>query len=143
MNRILPFDISGDGKVFVVMDENCLLCARGARWIARNDRRDVFRIVPAGSSLGASLLRRQGLEALDPESWLLIDAIGAHQSLDALMRAGLHLGGAWQALTLLRLLPRGWRDRLYHLVARNRYRLFGTADMCRMSDPAIRRRLVQ
>ncbi len=143
MSRILPFDISGDGKVFVVMDANCLLCAHGARWIARNDRRDAFRIVPAGSPLGASLLRRQGLDEADPESWLLIDSVGAHQSLDALMRAGVHLGGFWQALALLGFLPRSWRDRLYHLVARNRYQLFGRADMCQMPDPAIRRRLVR
>ncbi|MDJ0637413.1 MAG: DCC1-like thiol-disulfide oxidoreductase family protein [Paracoccaceae bacterium] len=143
MNRIIPFDISGDGRVFVVMDANCLLCAMGARWIAHNDRHDVFRIVPADSALGASLLRRQGLDELDPESWLLIDAVGAHQSLDALMRAGVHLGGLWQVLGVLQLLPRCWRDWLYHVAARNRYRLFGKADMCRMPDPAIRRRLVQ
>ena len=44
---------------------------------------------------------------------------------------------------LLRLLPRRVRDRLYGMLARNRYRLFGRADMCAVPDPALRARLIE
>ena len=52
------------------------------------------------------------------------------------------LGGAWRVAGLGRLLPRALRDRLYRLVARNRYRLFGRRDTCRLPDPDQRDRFI-
>jgi len=131
------------GPVFTVMDAHCALCARGAAWIAANDRRGEFRIVPAQSPVGAAMLRHYGLDPDDPATWLYVEEGHAHASLDALMRAGRRLGGVWRGLALLRVLPRGLRDRLYRLVARNRYRVFGRADLCAMPDPEVQRRLLR
>lgn len=128
--------------ILAVMDAQCALCARGARWIARNDRAERFRIVPVQSPRGAALMSEHGLDADDPLSWLVIDDAGGHEGLDALMVAGRHLGGVWRGLSVLRVLPwplRGW---LYGLVARNRYRVFGRADLCAMPDPDVQRRLL-
>ena len=44
---------------------------------------------------------------------------------------------------VLRILPRGLRNWLYRRFARNRYRLFGRADMCALPDPAFQRRLLR
>jgi len=35
-----------DTDPVTVMDAHCSLCARGARWIARNDKRNEFQIIP-------------------------------------------------------------------------------------------------
>ena len=45
------------GKVFTVKDARCTLCARGAAWIARNDKAQEFRIVPLQSEVGAALMK--------------------------------------------------------------------------------------
>lgn len=129
-------------KIIAVMDAKCGLCARGAAWIARNDTADQFRIVPVQSPLGEKLMRAEGLDPADPSSWLVLDAAGTHQRLDALVAAGAHLGGIWRALGALRLLPRGMRDVAYSTVARNRYRIFGRADLCALPDPNVQRRLI-
>ena len=38
---------------------------------------------------------------------------------------------------ILRVLPRGVRDRLYRLVARNRCRWFGKSDTCMVPTPEL------
>jgi predicted DCC family thiol-disulfide oxidoreductase YuxK len=124
------------------MDAQCALCARGARWIAHNDRRDEFRIIPIQSALGRSLLIRNGLDPDDPASWLYIENGKVYASLDALIRVGLRLGGVWRLLGLLRILPEPLQDKLYKLVATRRY-AFGRTDLCTLPDVEVRRRLVQ
>jgi len=135
-------DFPDTGPV-TVMDAQCALCARGARWIARNDRRNAFRIVPVQSDLGAALLRHYGLDPGDPVSWLYLEDGQAHTSLDAVIRAGRRLGGFWRIFSALLILPPGLRDRLYYAIARNRYRWFGQADMRAMPDAEVQRRLLR
>jgi len=130
------------GAVFAVMDAHCALCARAARWIARNDKKQQFKIVPMQSRVGQALMRHYGLDPNDPASWLFIDHGQASSSLDAVMRVGQRLGGIWKAAAALRILPRKAQDWLYGVVARNRYRLFGKADMCTAPDPALQQRLI-
>lgn len=126
-----------------VMDAHCALCARGARWIAHSDTDDRFRIVPLQSTLGNALMRHYGLDPTDPSTWLYLEDGRAFPSLDALIRVGHRLGGKWHTLGLLRMLPPGMQNYLYRLVARHRYRLSGTADLCSLPDPEVRRRLIR
>ncbi|WP_235862198.1 thiol-disulfide oxidoreductase DCC family protein [Roseovarius litorisediminis] len=116
---------------------------RGARWIAHNDRRDEFRIIPMQSALGRALLLHYDLDPDDPSSWLYVERGIAFSSLDAVIRVGLQLGGIWRALTLLRIIPKGLQDRLYYFVARKRYRLSGHADLCTPPDPDVQHRLIR
>ena len=128
--------------VFSVMDAHCALCARGATWIARHDRRGEFSIIPVQSDLGASLMRHYGLDPADPSSWLYVEEGKAHSSLDALIRVGQRFGGRWRALALLHILPKPVRDFVYRTVATNRYRWFGRADLCNLPDPEVQKRLL-
>lgn len=129
-------------KITAVMDAQCALCARGAAWIAGNDKAERFQIVPVQSPLGDMLMRAEGLDPSDPSSWLIIDGAGTHQGLEALMVAAKHLGGVWRALAVLRAVPKPLRDWAYYNVARNRYRFFGRTDLCALPDPEVRRRLI-
>ncbi len=135
-----PFDVPDH---FTVMDANCGLCAKGAAWIARNDVEQKFRIVPVQSVPGTALLRHYGMDPEDPLSWLYIAKGHAHTSLDAIIRVGQELGGAWKILAVFKLLPRGAQDYLYGVVARNRYRFLGRKSFCDIPDPGIQSRIIQ
>ena len=126
-----------------VMDAMCGVCARGARWIARNDKAGEFRIVPMQSELGGALLRHYGMDPGDPASWLYLADGQAVSSMEAVIRVGQRLGGRSRALVLLRILPRRLQDWLYRRLARNRYRLMGRVDLCAMPDPDVQRRLLR
>ena len=55
------------------MDAHCALCARGAAWIARNDRLAEFKIVPLQSELGNALMIHYAMDPEDPTSWLYLE----------------------------------------------------------------------
>ncbi len=134
------FDDSGS---VCVMDAMCALCARGAKWIARHDRELKFKIVPLQSELGKALMRHYGMDPDDPTSWLYLENGRGFASLDAVIRVGIGLGGVWNSLRVLHIVPRPLRDQMYRIVASNRYRWFGTTDLCALPDPDVKKRLLR
>ena len=106
------------GNVITVMDAGCSLCARGA------------------------LMKHYGLDPADPTSWLYLEEGRAYSSLDALIRVGRRLGGVWKGLCVLRILPTSLQNTIYCAVARNRYRIFGTTDLCMLPNAEVQKRLL-
>lgn len=133
------FDAS---RILLVMDGNCTLCSRAARFIARRDHHDQIRITPVTSELGSAILSHYGLDPADPATWLMLADGHAYGSLDAILRLGPMLHFAFRLAAPLRLLPRAVQDWLYARIARNRYALFGRSDICTLPDDALRRRLI-
>lgn len=126
----------------VVMDDRCGLCARTARRIARADRKDRVRIVPLRSELGHALMRHVDLDPDDPQSWLLIREGRAYGGLTAALMLFPSLSVFYKPLLMFWILPTGWREALYRVIARRRYQWFGSADLCRLPDARVQARLV-
>ena len=135
-------DESEAGIGIIVFDGVCALCNGWVDFLLARDRGGHYRFAAMQSLAGRRLLATHGLDPDDPASFLLLDRHGAHTDTDAIARVLAGLGGAWRLAALGRLLPRAVRDRLYRVVARNRYRLFGRRDACRMPDPAQRHRFI-
>lgn len=134
------FDDSGP---VAVMDAECAVCSWGAQMIHRLDRTGTVRICPIQSPLGSALVRHYGLVPEDPSTWLFIDDGVAHQDFEAVLHAGRRFGGWARIAGVLRVMPRPLRDWLYQRLARNRYAVFGHADMCALPDAAFQRRLLR
>lgn len=132
----------GDDAPIAVMDGTCALCSFAARVIHRLDRAGTIRICPIQTARGQALLQAHGLDALDPDSWLFIADGRAWRDFDALIRLGGFTGGWGRVFALLRLIPPRPRSALYRSIARNRYRLFGRADLCALPDPGLQARLL-
>jgi predicted DCC family thiol-disulfide oxidoreductase YuxK len=125
-----------------VMDATCALCSWGARVIHRLDRAGEIKIAPIQSQTGARLMRDNGLDPLDPDTWLFIEDGAVWRDFDALIRVGQRSGGVGRGLIVLKVLPSTFRNWLYQRIARNRYAMFGRGDMCALPDPAFRARFL-
>lgn len=124
-----------DDRPIIIFDGYCVMCSGWARFILRYDRTKRFRLLPAQSPTGRALYVHYGLDPEDYETNILLaDGIAWFKS-ESVIRTALGLGLPWSLIAALRVLPRGWRDRLYELVARNRFRLFGRRDACMLSPP--------
>jgi predicted DCC family thiol-disulfide oxidoreductase YuxK len=134
-------EFSDQGSI-VFMDGNCAMCSRSSRIIARLDRRDEFLICTTQSPLGQAVLRHYGLEPANPDSWLYLESGLPYTSLDAIARVGVRLGGLARLLGVLSWPPRSVQDWFYSLIARNRYRIMGQADLCALPDARVRKRLI-
>jgi len=120
----------------VVFDGICHLCSAWVQFLLRRDRRGRYRFASMQSDTGRTLLRTHGLDPDAPFSMLLLEGERARTDSDAILAVVAGLGGAWRAVSVLRLLPRMLRDPCYRLIARHRYRLFGRRSRCWLPDPA-------
>lgn len=141
---------SGAGAV-IVFDGVCVLCNGWVRFLMRHDRRRRYRFAAMQGEAGRALLARHGLDPDDPLSFLLIEydigperAASPRVSIDttAIRRVLAGLGGAWRVAHVAALLPGFVRDPLYRLLARNRYRLFGRHEACRVPTAEERARFL-
>jgi len=123
----------------VLYDGVCGLCDRSVQFLLKRDRQDHLRFASLQSGFAAALLRKHGVDsrALDT-IYVVVDYELATESLlaraDAVLFLGREIGGVWNLLSLLKILP-GWAgDRAYNLVARHRYRFFGKDGSCPLWD---------
>ena len=131
---------SGNRPV-VVFDGICVLCNGWVRFLLKRDR-GRYRFAAMQSESGRALLSAHGLDADDPSSFLLVEDGRAWTDTDAIRRVLSSLGGTWRIAALIALVPRSVRDPLYRVIARNRYRWFGTT-ACTVPTDAQRSRFVQ
>jgi predicted DCC family thiol-disulfide oxidoreductase YuxK len=123
-----------DDRPIIVFDGYCVLCSGWVSFILRHDRHAIYRLLPAQSPIGHALYVHYGLDPQNYETYMLIqDGVGWFKS-EATIRMTQGLGFPWSLAAILRVVPSRWRDRLYGLVARNRFRLFGRRTSCYLPD---------
>lgn len=124
-----------EGRI-IVFDGVCVLCSGWVRFVLTHDRRGEFKLAAMQTPVGRALLERHGIDPDDPATFLVIDQGVAHTDTDALVVALRRFGGVWRvAASMLRIVPRALRNRLYRYIARNRYRIFGRRDVCMLPAP--------
>lgn len=115
----------------LLFDGECGLCNRVVRLLLRSDKRGRLRFAPLQGASAQAYLRAQGLPTKDFDSLVFVadwsnPAPGGYAlRTDGALAAAAVAGGGWRLVTWMRVLPRGWRDLAYKLVARSRYALFG------------------
>jgi predicted DCC family thiol-disulfide oxidoreductase YuxK len=126
----------------IVYDGVCVLCSRSIRFVAAHDPAMQFRFVPLQSDFGQHLARTYGISVDRPETFVaIVDGVVSFRSEAALAIAAKLKGLRWTRM--LRIVPRAWRDAIYDLVARNRYRWFGRYDQCELPSPSLRSRVIE
>ncbi len=88
--------------------------------------------------------RKQVRAWLDKNATRKADAKGMElpRDLDALIRLGQRTGGIGWLLLWFKVFPKPARNWMYARVARNRYAMFGRADMCDIPNDALKMRLL-
>jgi predicted DCC family thiol-disulfide oxidoreductase YuxK len=134
--RPLP---GGDG--LILYDGVCVLCSAFVRFVVARDRTERWRFVPVQSPYGRSLAATLGIDPENPQTVAALRDGTAHFKLDA-ATAVLRDWPVWRWTRLLTWLPRPLAERLYDLVARNRYRLFGRREACAVPPPHLAGRVL-
>ncbi len=130
------------GKPLMVFDGTCVFCTAGARFAHRFDRRGAIAFAHAQAPLGVALYRHFGWDGRDYETNILIMDGKVYSKWATLGGLGRAMGGAWRLLSIVDAVPEAIGDRLYDLVARNRYRIFGRTETCAVPDARMRARML-
>jgi predicted DCC family thiol-disulfide oxidoreductase YuxK len=114
----------------IVFDGYCHLCSAWARFVERHPSRPPFKLIPMQSEEGKALLVAHQINPEDPTTFLVLDGAQHFTASDAAIHVIAALGHLWHMIYLVRVIPRRWRDGIYRVVARNRFRWFGRRATC-------------
>ena len=119
----------------VLFDGVCNFCNGSVNFIIDNDVDDRFRFAALQSDEGKELLTKHDIDPLETDSVILVDENGAHMYSTAALRIAGNLKSPYNLGSIFIYVPAFIRDFFYKLFAKNRYRLFGKTDSCRVPTP--------
>lgn len=118
----------------MVYDGTCNLCHGWVRFVLKRDQKNRIKFLAAQSPLGQEFLKRNRLPAQTFDSFYLVEnAVILHKSVGFLSMVR-YLRWPWLWLAIFSVLPTRMLDRLYDLIAQNRYRWFGRRELCLIAD---------
>lgn len=121
----------------ILFDGVCNFCNSSVNFIIDHDAKNYFKFAALQSEVGEKLQKEYGINPEDKnlDSILLIEGGKLHTHSTAALRIAKQLRGLWSFLYIFIIVPKPLRDIFYKLFAKNRYRLFGKRDACRLPSP--------
>jgi predicted DCC family thiol-disulfide oxidoreductase YuxK len=130
-------------KGIVIFDGYCNFCSRSVLFIIRRDPKRYFTFAAAQTPEGQKIIGRYHLGDLAEHSIVLIEHGNVYRKSTAALRIARQLANGWRLFYVCMIVPQRFRDFIYDLIARSRYRLFGMRDQCFIPGPAVRDRFLQ
>jgi predicted DCC family thiol-disulfide oxidoreductase YuxK len=108
----------------------------------RHDKQDRFRFAALQEETGKELTSRYGIDTSKVDSIVLIDNGKAYIKSTAALYIALYLNGLWPLLHGMLIFPRFFRDFVYDIIAKYRYKWFGMKDSCMVPTPELRNKFL-
>ncbi len=127
-----------EGKKIILFDGVCNLCNGAVQFVIKRDKKDVFRYAALQSEIGERMVAERGIDTSKTDSIILVEpGVAYYTKSDAILEITKAFGGLWSLFGIFQWLPRGLRNVVYDLVARNRYKWFGRKDQCMIPTPEL------
>lgn len=133
----------GKAKKIILFDGICNLCNGAVVFIIKRDHQDLFRYAALQSDIGKELTQKHNIDTTKVDSIVLIEADRHCTKSSAALRIARHLSGGYPLLYGLIILPKFIRDRMYDVIAENRYRWFGKRENCMVPTPKLKAKFLQ
>ena len=130
MNKF-PDNLPADKKV-ILFDGVCNFCNFWVNFIIDRDDKDLFRFASLQSEFGLSILRKLNLSTKDFDTFVLIESKEYFIKSTAALKVVKDISGWLKILYPFIILPEFVRDSVYNLIAKNRYKIFGKSETCRV-----------
>lgn len=125
----------------ILFDGECNLCDKSVQFIIKRDPNGHFKFASLQSDIGKVLLNKYNAPS-DLDSFVLIEDNHCYFKSSAALQVCKNLKGAWKLLYFLIVVPKPLRDIFYGMIAKNRYKWFGTKQSCRLPSPEERKRFL-
>lgn len=125
-------------KNIVLFDGVCNLCNGAINFLIDHDKDNKLHFASLQSDFGQQALKDYGMKTNDFDTFVFLKNSEFFTRSQAALEVLKVVGGSWSALYVLRFVPTFLRDGVYKLIAKNRYRLFGQRDACRMPTPELK-----
>lgn len=118
----------------LLFDGVCNFCNASINFVIDHDVERRFRFASLQSDIGQRILTENRRSVSDFDTVLLVREGKVYEKSTAALEIARYLRG-WSWLYVFRFIPRFIRDAVYNLIAKNRYRIFGKSESCRIPTP--------
>lgn len=129
-------------KQIILFDGVCNFCNASINFIIDHDPEKRFTFAPLQSKIGQDILRKFNKNTEDFDSVILLKNNTLYQKSDAALEITKYLSGFWKYLTIFKIFPTFFLNFFYDIIAKNRYRIFGKMDSCRIPTSELRERFL-
>jgi len=124
-------------------DGVCNLCNSTVDFIIRKDTKAVFKFAALQSDIAKATLQDYRLDPDDLDTVILLDKGKVYTKAEAALQVMKILGGIYGPLGAIgSILPLTISNRLYQWIAKNRYRIYGKKETCRIPTPQEKERFL-
>ena len=126
----------------LLFDGHCNFCNAWVRFIVRRDTTKKILFAPLQSSVGRKMLKEQKIDVNYTDSLVFFEEEKFSVSSTAALRIFSYLDGWERNLHFLSMVPRPFRDVIYHFISKYRYKLFGMSEECMVPSKELRERFL-
>lgn len=126
----------------VLFDGVCNFCNASINFVIDRDSKGIFKFAALQSEIGQKILKKYGLKQTDFDSIILEKEGKIYQKSDAALEIARNLNSLWKIFYIFKIIPSFLRNPIYDLIAKNRYRIFGKTDACRIPTPELKARFL-
>ncbi|PWU67697.1 MULTISPECIES: thiol-disulfide oxidoreductase DCC family protein [Gracilibacillus] len=128
-------------KKVILFDGVCNFCNHSVQFIIKHDPKQKFQFASLQSKIGEQFKKDYHIPH-HIDSIVLIDEEKAYTKSTAALRIAKELKGLYKGLYVLLIIPKPIRDKIYQIVAKNRYRWFGKRTSCMIPNPEDKQRFL-
>lgn len=129
-------------KKIIYFDGVCNLCNRLVRFVINHDKLCIFSFSSLQSEFAKNIENHINGQDINYNTIVYQDGKSFYIKSDAVLKILKDFQGVWRVFYILKFIPRPWRDWLYDVIARNRYKVFGKMDQCMMPSKEVKERFI-
>ncbi|MDM5188714.1 thiol-disulfide oxidoreductase DCC family protein [Bacillus sp. DX4.1] len=127
----------------ILFDGVCNLCNFWVQFVIERDPKAVFKFASLQSEIAKGLIMKYGKEYKREDSIILFEEGKLYTKSTAVLKILRKLRGPIKVLYIFIFIPKFIRDKIYDIVAQNRYRWFGKQRFCMISTQGVQNRFLE
>jgi predicted DCC family thiol-disulfide oxidoreductase YuxK len=118
-------------QLLILFDGYCNLCSGVVDFLLKHTRKNQFIFIPLQSETGKEMIQKYKLSE-NFDSVILIAGGKVFSESDAALKIVCSMQFPWKIMFVFRIIPRPVRNKIYRIIASNRYRWWGRRRDCRV-----------
>ena len=131
-----------ENKSIILFDGVCNLCNASVNFVIKHDKKEQFLFASFQSDAAKEILLHFNLKNLDANTVILVEGQKVYDKSTAALKIAKRLDGGYKAFYAFIIVPKIFRDWVYDIIAKNRYRWFGKRESCLIPSVKLRNRFL-
>jgi predicted DCC family thiol-disulfide oxidoreductase YuxK len=132
-----------EDKSIILFDGVCNLCNASVNFVIKHDKKAQFLFASFQSDAAKEILLHFNLKNLNGGTVILVEGQKVYDKSKAALKIAKRLDSGSKAFYAFFIIPKIFRDWIYDIIAKNRYRWFGKRESCLLTSLELKNRFLE